>query len=72
MKAKNNCFNCKITQNNAELHNKDYQTLKDLADDIGLSYHIVADLHTGRRKENKRKQFRFQPKIEITRIDKEN
>ncbi len=70
MKAKNNCFNCKITQNDIELHNQDYQTLKDLAHDIGLSYNIVADLHTGRRKENKRKQFRFQPKIEISRIDK--
>ena len=70
MKSKINCFNCKITQNELELHNQDYQTLKDLADDIGLSYHIVADLHSGRRKENKRQQFKFQPKIEIRRIEK--
>lgn len=72
MKAKNNCFNCKITQNEMELHNKDYQTLKDLADDIGLSYHIVADLHSGRRKNNKRQQFKYQPKINISRIENEN
>jgi len=71
MKSKTNCFNCKITQNETELHNHDYQTLKDLADDIGLSYSIVADIHTNRRKNNKRKQFRFQPTIEITRIEKE-
>ena len=38
MKSKTNCWNCKITQQNNELHNKDYLTLKDLADDIGLSY----------------------------------
>ena len=61
MKSKNNCFNCKITQNDIQLHDQDYQTLKDLADDIGLSYHIVADLHSGRRKENKRQQFKYQP-----------
>lgn len=71
MKSKTNCFNCKITQNDTELHNQDYLTLKDLADDIGLSYPIVADIHTGRRKDNKRKTFRFQPKIEISRIEKE-
>tara|TARA_R100000541_G_scaffold59220_1_gene72311 strand:- start:975 stop:1139 length:165 start_codon:yes stop_codon:yes gene_type:complete len=53
-----------------ELHNQDYLTLKDLADDIGLSYHIIADLHSGRRKNNKRQQFKFQPKIEIKRIEK--
>ena len=70
MKSKNNCFNCKITQNDIQLHDQDYQTLKDLADDIGLSYHIVADLHSGRRKENKRQQFKYQPKIEISRIEK--
>jgi len=70
MKSKINCFNCKITQNDMELHNHDYKTLKDLAEDIGLSYNIVADMHCGRRKGNKRKQFKFQPKIEITRIEK--
>tara|TARA_R110001592_G_scaffold153_4_gene902 strand:+ start:695 stop:859 length:165 start_codon:yes stop_codon:yes gene_type:complete len=53
-----------------ELHNQDYKSLKDLAEDIGLSYNIIADLHSGRRKENKRKDFRFQPKIEISRIEK--
>ena len=70
MKSKNNCFNCKITQNDIQLHDQDYQTLKDLADDIGLSYNIIADLHGGRRKENKRQQFKYQPKIEISRIEK--
>ena len=72
MKSKTNCFNCKITQNDVELHNHDYKSLKDIADDIGLSYPIVADIHTGRRKNNKRKQFKFQPNIEITRIRKED
>ena len=70
MKSKINCFNCTITQNEMELHNQDYKSLKDLAEDIGLSYNIIADLHSGRRKENKRKDFRFQPKIEISRIEK--
>lgn len=72
MKSLNNCFNCIITQNEIELHNQDYKSLKDIAEDIGLSYNIIADLHCGRRKQNKRQEFKFQPKIKITRLDKEN
>ena len=68
MKSKTNCWNCKITQQNNELHNKDYLTLKDLADDIGLSYNIVADISSKRKNNKKYDKFIYQPNIEINRI----
>ena len=70
MRSKNNCFNIKITQNENVLHDKDYVTLKDGADDIGLSYSIIADISCGRKKNKCYEKFKFMPHIEITRINK--
>tara|TARA_R100000231_G_scaffold137933_1_gene115208 strand:+ start:1308 stop:1520 length:213 start_codon:yes stop_codon:yes gene_type:complete len=69
MKAKTPCFNCKITQNDVEIHNQDYITLKDISEDLGLSYNQVADISSQRIK-HKNNNFRFYPKIEITRINR--
>ena len=44
MLSKINRYNCKITQNGVELHNKDYISLKDISNELGLSYHIVANI----------------------------
>ncbi len=70
MKAQHPCFNCKITQDGKELHNEDYITLKDISDDIGLSYNIVADISCGRKKNLKYNNFKYFPKVEITRLSK--
>ncbi len=70
MKSQHNCFNCKITQNGQEVHNQDYTTLKDISDDIGLSYSIVADISSGRKKNLKYNNFKYFPKVEINRIQK--
>jgi hypothetical protein len=72
MKSKTNCFNCKITLNDNELHNKDYKSLKEISDDLGLSYAIIADLSNGRKQSKKYDKFKYQPKIEISRINKNN
>ena len=52
------------------LHNQDYKTLKDIANDLGLTYQQVADL-SSRKEKKKYKVFKFFPKIEINRIKKE-
>lgn len=53
------------------LHNQDYKSLRDIANDLGLTYQQVADLSS--RKERKKYQdFKFFPKIEINRIKKES
>jgi len=72
MKSKTPCFNCLIEQNNNVLHDKDYITLKDISDDIGLSYSIIADLSSGRKKNAKYNKFIYHPKITIRRIDKKD
>jgi len=70
MKSNTNCFNCKITQNDSVLHDKDYKTLKDISTDIGLSYNIIADISSKRKVNKKYSDFKFLPKIEIKRLDK--
>ncbi len=69
-------FNCKIYHAIGEntgvtLHNQDYKCLKDIAEDIGLTYQQVADL-SSRREKKKYQEFKFFPKIEINRIKKES
>jgi len=67
-------YNCKIYHNIGEntsmtLHNRDYKSLNDIANDLGLTYQQVADL-SSRREKKKYQQFKFFPKIDITRIKK--
>ena len=70
MKSQHNCFNCTITQMGKEIHNKDYITLKDISDDIGLSYSIIADISSGRKKNLKYNDFIYFPSVEIKRLPK--
>jgi len=69
MKSKNNCFNCKINLNGDLIHDKDYPTLKDISSDIGLSYNIIADISSQRKKNHAYNNFKYQPKIDIQRIN---
>tara|TARA_R110000796_G_scaffold128027_1_gene243435 strand:+ start:190 stop:408 length:219 start_codon:yes stop_codon:yes gene_type:complete len=69
-------YNCKIYHNIGDntsmtLHNRDYKSLNDIANDLGLTYQQVADL-SSRRVKKKYQQFKFFPKIDITRIKKES
>jgi len=69
-------YNCKIYHNIGEntsmtLHNRDYKSLNDIANDLGLTYQQVADL-SSRKEKKKYQQFKFFPKIDITRIKKES
>ncbi len=70
-------FNCKIYYDIADgsssvpLHNQDYKCLKDIAQDIGLTYQQVADL-SSRKEKKKYQEFKFFPKIEINRIKKQS
>ena len=69
MISKINRFNCKITLQGNELHNKDYLTLKDISNDIGLSYNIVANISCNRKPNKKINDFIYFPKIEITKLE---
>ena len=67
-------FNCKIYHDIGDntsmtLHNSDYNCLKDIANDLGLTYQQVADL-SSRKDKKKYQEFKYFPKIEITKIKK--
>tara|TARA_R100001129_G_C5202371_1_gene214187 strand:+ start:103 stop:321 length:219 start_codon:yes stop_codon:yes gene_type:complete len=68
-------FNCKVYQLSGEqeiiLLCKEFKSLKDIANELGLTYSQVADFSARRNKKNY-KNFKFFPKIEINRIYKEN
>tara|TARA_R110000803_G_scaffold40122_6_gene86480 strand:+ start:6937 stop:7185 length:249 start_codon:yes stop_codon:yes gene_type:complete len=70
MKSKNNCFNCKIHLNGDLIHDEDYPTLKDISNDIGLSYNIIADISSQRKKNHAYNKFKYQPIIDIQRLNK--
>jgi len=69
-------FNCKIYHDIGEntsmtLHNRDYNNLRDIASDLGLTYQQVADL-SSRKDKKKYQEFKYFPKIEITRLKKQS
>lgn len=67
-----NRFNCKITDHeNKEIHNKDYKTLQEISNDLGLTKSMVYDL-SSRKRDLKYTKFKYYPKIEINKISDNN
>tara|TARA_R100000805_G_C3594971_1_gene96282 strand:- start:664 stop:840 length:177 start_codon:yes stop_codon:yes gene_type:complete len=52
------------------LHNKDYKSLREISEDLGLTYQQVADL-SSRKDKKKYQEFRFYPEIKIVKIKNE-
>jgi hypothetical protein len=49
------------------IHDKQYISIKDIADDLNLTYQQVSDLSIGRSKRFD-SNFKYQPKIQIKKI----
>ena len=68
-------FNCRVYQivNNQEIEllNKDFKSLKEISEELGLTYAQTASFSCRKQKLNY-KDFKFFPKIEINRIYKNN
>jgi len=62
-------WNIKIITDGVETLNKNYSTLKHIADDLGMTYSQITDLKN-KRTQQKQVRFKFYPIIEITRINK--
>jgi len=64
-------FNCKIYHELGEssltIFDRDFKSLREIAIELGLSYQQVADL-SSRITRPKYQQFKFFPKIDISRI----
>ena len=67
-------FHCKIYYEDKDIviHECQYKNLKEIAEDLGLKYQAVADISSASRKKPRFQQFKYYPKIEITRLKKNN
>jgi hypothetical protein len=65
-------YNCKIfhalSDSTMTLHDKDYKCLKEISEDLGLTYQQVADL-SSRKQKKKYQQFKYFPEIKIVKVD---
>tara|TARA_R110000851_G_scaffold212543_6_gene365192 strand:+ start:1517 stop:1735 length:219 start_codon:yes stop_codon:yes gene_type:complete len=66
-------FQCKIYQDfdhgSVTLLDRKFKTLKEISNELGLTYQQVADLSSRKTKKEYQK-FKYYPKIEIQRIAK--
>ena len=64
-------FNCKIYHESENIILFECQgTLKFIAQEIGMTYQQVADISCSKRKPKRFTQFKFFPKIEILKLEK--
>tara|TARA_R110000824_G_scaffold72923_1_gene185866 strand:+ start:386 stop:595 length:210 start_codon:yes stop_codon:yes gene_type:complete len=63
-----NRFLCVVSINDNELHKKEYKTLKDISDELNLTYQQVADLSVGRPNKFMNNKFKYSPIITIEKI----
>tara|TARA_Y100001937_G_scaffold126703_1_gene196678 strand:+ start:324 stop:554 length:231 start_codon:yes stop_codon:yes gene_type:complete len=65
-------FICKISHPDLDivLLNKQFESLKALGEELGLTYNQVADLSSEKKAIKNYRRFKFFPKIEIEKIYK--
>ena len=68
-KTNKKCWKVFIKQGDEILHNKDYSTLKDASEDLGLTYSQICELGPKGRCKKKSLNFKFMPTISITKIN---
>ena len=68
MKSKRNQWVCVINLNGEEVHNKEYLSLEDIGNDIGLTKTICFDLSSGRTTHKKYSNCKYFPIITINRL----
>ena len=67
--AKKEIWNIKINTNGVETFNKNFTTLKEIAEALDMTYAQITDLKN-KRTQMKQIRFKFYPEITITRINK--
>ena len=65
-----NRFLCIVTlpATEEELHKKEYKTLKEIGEELNLTYQQVADLSVGRPSKFINNKFKYSPHIRIEKI----
>lgn len=67
-KTNKKCWKVFIKQNENILHDKEYTTLKEASEDLGLTYSQICELGPNGRCKKKSLNFKFMPSIQITKI----
>ena len=67
-KTTKNCWSVKITQGDIVLHDKEYKTLREAGDDMGLTYSQICELGPNGRNKKKSIRFKYMPEIVISKI----
>lgn len=60
------CWNCEVLNQNETIFKGEFSTLKEIANELGLSYSQVVELSSGRKKDNK---GRYDTNYRLSRIN---
>jgi hypothetical protein len=60
------CWRCEVVNQNETIYSNEYATLKQIANDLGLTYSQVVELSAGRKKDSK---GRYDTNYRFTRIN---
>ena len=63
-----NRFSCVVSIGDTQLHHGEYKTLKEIAEDLQLTYQQVADISVGRFRKSDKNIFKYQPQIKIQKL----
>ena len=61
------CWKCEVINQNEIVFQNEYATLKQVANELGLTYSQVVELSSGRKRDNK---GRYDTNYRFTRLDK--
>tara|TARA_R100001143_G_C3316159_1_gene112527 strand:- start:217 stop:516 length:300 start_codon:yes stop_codon:yes gene_type:complete len=65
--TKINCWNCKVVNNGNTLFDEEFKTLRDVAEELGMTYNQVVEISSGRKKKSNGK---YDTQYEIEKIKK--
>ncbi len=68
MKSKKVIYNCKIVQSDNVIHEGNYHSLQEIAEDLGLTLDMISNIKTGRTKDKKWNNFRYKQDIQILKM----
>ena len=60
------CYGVLVKIGDHILHEQDYISLRDIAEELNLTYYQVADISAGRKKF--KTNFKYQPEVHINKI----
>lgn len=61
-------FLCEVLVRNQRIHYHTYNSLREICQDLNLTYYQVADISAKRRNKFDENKFKFAPKIIITKV----